>query len=90
MGGGRRDEDRLDVVGRGDVADVPVRLEGQDVDVDGVVAEGLEGQRADEGGRGRGHQNADVRALVLEQTEQLDGLVCGDRARDPEGDAAPR
>ena len=51
-GGG--DDDCLDVVGGADVADPPVGLERQHVDIDRVAAKGLERQRPDEGGRGRG------------------------------------
>jgi hypothetical protein len=77
----------LDVVGGGDVADPPVALERQDVGVDRVMAERLERERADEFHRGSRHQDSHVGALVLEEPQQLDGLVRRDRSCDPQGNS---
>ena len=60
-----------------DVTNPTVRLQGQDVGVDRVPAQGLERQRADELGRRGGHQDADIRSFGLEQAEQVDRLVSG-------------
>ena len=67
----------------------PIRPSGSSArtsDLDRVPAQRLERQRRDEPRRGRRQEDDDVGALGLEQADQLDGLVGGDRAGDAERD----
>ena len=80
--GGRRDDDRVGRVADDDVADPAVGQQLQQVGLDRVARQRLERERPDELGRGRRQHHRDVGALGLEQAQQLDRLVGGDRAGD--------
>ena len=88
VGGRRGDDDRVGAVGDDDVADPLVGEQAADVALDRVAGQGRERQLADEAGRGRGHQDDDVGALVAQAADEVGGLVGGDRAGDADGDQA--
>ena len=73
-------------VGDHDVADPPVGEQAEDVGLDGVARERVEGERAHELLRGRRQHHDDVGALGAQEAQQLDGLVRRDRAADAEAD----
>ncbi len=71
----RGHDDGVRGVGDDDVPDPLVGEEVQDVGLDRVPGQGLEGQRPDEAGRGRREHHRDIGALGGEAAQELDRLV---------------
>jgi hypothetical protein len=67
VGGRRGDDERVGRIGGDDVPDPAVRQEREDVGLDRVAAQRLEGQRSDEPRRRRREQDDDLGALGLER-----------------------
>jgi hypothetical protein len=87
VGGGRRDDQQVGLIGELDVPDLRFAIEIEELGVHRVAGQRLEGQLADELGRGAGHDHPHLGARLDEEPAELRRLVGRDAAGDAEDDA---
>ncbi len=81
----RRDEQQVDRRRERDVLDVGIGAGLELVGDDPPARDRLEGHRANEARRGRGHDSHDLVAALLQSARDLDRLIGADAAGDPQG-----
>ncbi len=84
--GRRRDHHEVGAIGELDVTDRRLLGQREEAREHRSPRQRLERHRADELLRARGHRDLDVRARLVEQADQLGGLVRRDAARDADDD----